>query len=76
MRDFVKSCQIRDMYYTPYMLGINRHVTTILYLIVEGYTKLVYGLKFERELFRLSDGGTIAIDWVIDHEGGVPRKNS
>ena len=31
-------------------------------------------IKFERELFQLSDGGTIALDWVIDHEGGIPKK--
>ena len=24
----------------------------------------------------MSDGGTIALDWVIDHEGELPRKNS
>lgn len=58
------------------MLTLNRHVTTIFYLFVEAYTKLVYKLRFERELFRLSDGGTIALDWVLDHEGGLPRKNS
>ena len=33
-------------------------------------------MKFERELFELSDGGTIALDWYVDHEGGLPRKNS
>ena len=27
-------------------------------------------------MFVLSDGGTIAYDWVIDNEGGPPRKNS
>ena len=31
-------------------------------------------IKFERELFKLSDGGTIALDWVVDHEGGIPKK--
>ena len=31
-------------------------------------------IKFEREIFTLSDGGTIALDWVIDHEGGIPKK--
>lgn len=33
-------------------------------------------MRFEREIFKLSDGGTLALDWVLDEEGGVPRKNS
>lgn len=64
------------MHYTPYMLTLNGHVHTFFYLFFEAIAKLFYKLRFEREIFTLSDGGTIAIDWVIDHEGGFPRKNS
>jgi predicted alpha/beta-fold hydrolase len=76
MRDFVTSTRIRDIHFTPHILALNTHIHTVSFMFVELYTKLVYRLKFERELFRLSDGGTIAIDWVLDHEGGFPRKNS
>lgn len=24
----------------------------------------------------MSDGGTIALDWLVDHEGGIPKKGS
>jgi predicted alpha/beta-fold hydrolase len=30
-------------------------------------------MKYDRELFRLSDGGTIALDWHIDEAGGRPQ---
>jgi len=38
--------------------------------------KFVFPYRFERELFKLSDGGTVALDWVIDHEGGIPKSES
>jgi hypothetical protein len=28
--------------------------------------KIRFPLKYDRELFKLSDGGTIALDWNID----------
>ena len=76
MKDFVSSTRIRELHFTPHMLALNPHLHTVSYMFVELYTKYFYGLKFEREMFRLSDGGTIAIDWLIDHEGGFPRKHS
>jgi predicted alpha/beta-fold hydrolase len=45
-------------------------------MICEICFKIYFPIKYERELFVLSDGGTIAIDWAIDHEGGKPRKGS
>jgi predicted alpha/beta-fold hydrolase len=47
-----------------------------MFMIVEIVLKLFYPIKYEREMFILEDGGTIALDWVIDHEGGKPRKLS
>jgi predicted alpha/beta-fold hydrolase len=35
-------------------------------------TKIRFPLKYDRELFLLSDGGTIALDWNIDDQGGRP----
>jgi len=37
---------------------------------------IYYPVKYDRELFTLSDGGTIAYDWVVDNDGGPPRKES
>lgn len=76
MKSFVKESKVRELHYTPYMLTLNGHMQSFTYLFCEIYIKLFYKLKYEREIFKLSDGGTIALDWVIDHEGGFPRKNS
>jgi predicted alpha/beta-fold hydrolase len=35
--------------------------------------KLRQPLKYDRECFTLSDGGTIGLDWHIDDNGGRPR---
>ena len=76
MKRFVRETNINEMYYTPYMLTLNGHLQAIFYLICEIIFKVYFPIKYEREIFRLSDGGQIALDWVIDHEGGFPRKNS
>lgn len=47
-----------------------------MYLICEICFKIYYPIKYEREIFKLKDGGTIALDWAIDHEGGLPLKCS
>lgn len=47
-----------------------------MFMTVEIVLKLVYPIKYEREMFQLSDGGTISLDWIIDHEGGKPKKLS
>jgi hypothetical protein len=56
-RDFVRDSGVREMHYTPYMLTINGHIHTLFYLIVEGIHKMFFKVPFERELFKLSDGG-------------------
>ena len=58
------------------MLTLNGHWQAVIYLICEVYVKFFYPLKFEREVFTLSDNGTIALDWALDCEGGFPVKNS
>lgn len=76
MKDFVKSTKIKDIHYTPHMLTLNGHLQCLIYMICEVCFKIYFPIKYEREIFKLSDGGTIALDWMIDHEGGFPRKGS
>ncbi len=76
MKDFLNKSKIKGMTYTPHFLTLNGTLQAIMYLLNEIYLKLTFPIKYERELFKLSDGGTIALDWVIDHEGGVPLKGS
>jgi predicted alpha/beta-fold hydrolase len=71
-RDFLKKSKIREMSYTPYFLTLTGNMQSFIYAWCEIYFKFAFPYRFERELFTLSDGGTIAIDWVIDHEGGIP----
>ncbi len=76
MRGFMKDSKIKEMAYVPYTLALNGHCQAILSIIYELFLSIRFPIKYEREMFTLSDGGTIGIDWVIDHEGGLPRKNS
>ena len=76
MKNFVNKSNIRNQVFIPYFLTITNQMQAIFYILTEIVFKLRFPLKFERELFSLSDGGTIALDWVIDQEGGIPRKNS
>lgn len=64
------------MSYTPHWVTLNGAVQCFMFIFVEVLLKMVYPIKYEREIFQLSDGGTIALDWVIDHEGGKPKKLS
>lgn len=76
MKDFVKSSKVREIYYTPYMVALNGHLQCFVYMLCEVCFKIYFPIKYEREIFKLSDGGTIALDWVVDHEGGFPKKCS
>ncbi len=75
-QSFVTETNITEMTYTPHTLTPNGHMQAIMSVIVEIALKIYYPIKYHRELFVLSDGGTIALDWVIDHEGGLPRAHS
>ena len=76
MKAFLQQTPVRDYTYTPYFLTLNQHWQAVFYLLAEIANRYINPMKFEREMFQLSDGGTIALDWVVDHEGGLPRKHS
>ena len=76
MTDFLKHSKVRELTYRPFLLTLNGHLQATMYLICEICFKIYYPIKYERELLTLKDGGTIALDWAIDHEGGLPRKGS
>ncbi len=76
MGEFVKRTKVTQMEYTPYTLTVNGHLQAIMSVICELVLKIRYPIKYKREMFTLSDGGTIAIDWVQDYEGDFPKEKS
>ena len=75
IREFVKKSKIREITYIPHALAINGHVQAFIYVWIELFmVKIRKPLKYEREIIKLSDGGTIALDWYIDESGGIPIK--
>jgi len=76
MRGLMENSKIKGMTYVPQTLALNGHMQAFLLVVCNYFLSFFFSIKYERELFRLSDGGTIALDWVIDHEGGAPTKNS
>jgi hypothetical protein len=57
LKAVLQETKIRDMWYKPYFLVLNGHLHCIVYLIVEAYNKYFFDIKYERELFEMSDGG-------------------
>lgn len=76
MKEFVSKSNIRHFEYIPWFGAVNSLMQIVLYAFYEIRMKVAFPIKYEREMFNLSDGGTIALDWQIDHEGGFPLKGS
>jgi abhydrolase domain-containing protein 1/3 len=64
------------MEYTPWILTLNGCTQCLIYVLFEIRMKLFFPIKYEREIIKLSDGGQLALDWQIDHEGGLPLRDS
>jgi predicted alpha/beta-fold hydrolase len=72
IRKFIEESKAQEFTYTPYWLTSNGHMQAIMSVITEICLKFYFPIRYEREEYRLSDGGTIALDWAIDEEGGIP----
>ena len=73
IRDFVNFIKMKDWAYRPHAFTLNGHLQAFIYLMIEMFlVKIRKPLRYERELIKLSDGGTIALDWHIDQSGGKP----
>jgi hypothetical protein len=62
---FIRKTQISKLQYEPYLPAFNQHAQGFFYTLyadISRYFKLLE-LEFERELFKLEDGGMIAMDW-------------
>ena len=63
MEEFLMKTEIRKMVYVPWIFAVNNVMQCVIYLMFEIRMKIWFPLSYERELFILSDGGTIALDW-------------
>jgi len=66
---FIRVTNIMSMEYRPWIGALNVHMQGFVFVIIELWTDLCFSLGkkqvYEREIFELSDGGEIALDWLI-----------
>lgn len=63
--------------FKPYFLGFNRFFQNLLFLCIDSYRYRVSKAttQVEREVFTFSDGGQVALDWVLNERGGKPSEH-
>ena len=67
-KEFVEKSNITQLSYEPYLFAPTPGPQGIFYLFAEEFYKYFYHDKFEREVIKCHDGGTIGLDW----DGGIP----
>ena len=67
-KEFVEKTEISRLIFKPHMFAPTPALQSIFYLICEIAMHKFQPVKFERELLKLSDGGTIGLDW----DCGIP----
>ena len=67
-KKFVEKSRITSLEYEPFFLSPTPAWQGFIYLLIETFFENLFPTKFERELFKLKDGGTIGLDW----DGGIP----
>ena len=67
-KKFVEKSQITSLEYEHFFLSPTPAWQGFIYLLIEIFYENLFPTKFERELFKLKDGGTIGLDW----DGGIP----
>lgn len=71
MQDIVVSCKFHKLTFRPFFLAFTRELQTLWYIVMEVLLqKLGFSsVRYEREVFKMKDGGQVALDWVVDKEG-------
>lgn len=67
--EFVKETKISTLEFEPYVFAPVPLLQGVFYLIAEGIYENFFPDKFDRELIKTPDGGTIGLDW----DGGIPE---
>jgi len=53
------------MKYTPWLFTLNANAQGLVFMIMDVVYSFASKLKYRREIFELSDGGELALDWVV-----------
>jgi len=64
-KDLFKNTDLASMRYKPWLFTLNNHVQGIFFCFVESLMYYFTNVKYAREIFELSDGGEIALDWIV-----------
>lgn len=65
----MQKSRISQLVFEPYIFAPDPAMQGIIYLLLENFYIYFRPAKFERELLKLPDGGTIGLDW----DGGIPN---
>lgn len=57
--------QLTRLHYVPSIFALHSALQLILFLILETAESIIGKVKYRREIFKLSDGGEMGLDWVI-----------
>ena len=61
--DFIAESNITRMEFQPYTYGVSPMMQTIVFIFYELFSQILLPVPFEKELFKLKDGGTLGLDW-------------
>ena len=61
--------------YKPWALAATGFGQSMLFILVEYVSQLIFRFKTEREIFDLSDGGQIALDWFVHKDNKAKTGN-
>ena len=61
--EFLTQSAIEKLEFEPYTLGISPMMQTIVFILYEVFCQLVFPERFQKELIKLPDGGTLGLDW-------------
>ena len=67
-KEFIAKSEISKMEYEPYIFAPTPGLQGFVYLLMETFYENIRPEKFNRELIKLPDGGTIGLDW----DGEIP----
>lgn len=73
MTEFIGRSKITQLVYRPYWLSITPFLQALAFVFSEEMNKYWKPEEFDRETFKLEDGGTVGIDWAYDKGTRVGR---